>query len=270
MMASSLSLSRAWRIIATGIAFATFMLGGLVLALTAFPLLRAWPGTKEARGRRIRRLIRVSFAAFLKFMTALGIMGTPKVDGVESVLRTGPCLIIANHPTLIDVVLLVSLVEDGNCVVKRALWEHFFLGGVVRAAEYIPNDDGQRLIESCQEGFRKGRPLLIFPEGTRSPENGMHPFTRGAAQIALRAGVPVVPAVITCAPPTLMKNLPWYQVPERAFQLTLKFHPGMVLPDEVLQKPELPQQVRALTRHCEAFFRREIFPTGEPQAQAQL
>ena len=258
MPAHAWNFSRGWRILATGIAFATFMLGGLALAFTAFPLLRAWPGTGQARGRRIRRLIRVSFAAFLKFMTGLGIMRAPKVAGVASVLQAGPCLIIANHPTLIDVVLLVSLVEDGNCVVKRALWDHFFLGGVVRAAEYIPNDDGPRLIEGCKAGFRDGRPLLIFPEGTRSPENGMHPFNRGAAQIALRAGVAVVPAVITCAPPTLMKHRRWYEVPERAFQLTLTFHPGMVLPAEVLAKTELPQQVRALTRHCEAFFRQEV------------
>ncbi len=269
MPAPAFSLSRIWRILATGIAFATFMLGGLALALTAFPLLRLWPGTDEAKGRRIRQLIRISFAAFLKFTTGLGIMGAPQVEGVARVLKAGPCLIIANHPTLIDVVLLVSLVQDGNCVVKRALWDHFFLGGVVRAAEYIPNDDGPRLLEGCKEGFRKGRPLLIFPEGTRSPENGLHPFNRGAAQIALRAGVPIVPAVITCTPPTLMKHRRWYEVPERAFQLTLKFHPGMGLPDEVLQKPELPQQVRALTRHCEAFFRREVFPAGEPLARGQ-
>ena len=122
MPAPAFSLSRVWRILATGIAFATFMLGGLALALTAFPLLRLWPGTDEAKGRRIRQLIRVSFAAFLKFMTGLGIMGAPQVEGVARVLKAGPCLIIANHPTLIDVVLLVSLVQDGNCVVKRALW----------------------------------------------------------------------------------------------------------------------------------------------------
>lgn len=252
------SIERTWRIIATGIAFASFMIGGLVMTLTAFPLAWAWPGLREIKERRIGQLIQISFFTFLKFLAFLGVMRPPRVEGLENLTKAGPCLVIANHPTLIDVVLLLSLVRNGNCVVKRALWDHFFLGGVVRATGYIPNDNGPGLIERCDAGFRQGRPLIIFPEGTRSPENGLYPFNRGAVQIALRTGVPLVPAFITCFPPTLMKHQRWYEVPERAVQLTLRFHPRMVLPDEILQKRELPQQVRALTRHCEAFFRREM------------
>ncbi len=251
-------LFRGWRVIATGIAFSTFMVGGFVMALTAFPIVRFCSQTAEKKGRRIRGLIQISFIAFIRFMTLLGIMGKPKVEGLETLREVGPCVIIANHPTLIDVVLLFSLIPDSNCVVKRALWEHFFLGGVVKGAGYIPNDDGPKLIEGCKEGLSQGKPLVIFPEGTRSPANELHAFNRGALQIALRAGVPVVPAVITCSPPTLMKHQAWYEVPERAFQLTLKFHPVMVLPEEVLNKEELPQKVRAFTRHCEAFFAREL------------
>src|SRR4051812_11200348 len=131
-----------WRIIATGIAFATFMTGGLVMALTIFPIARIWPGSAEVKGTRIRRLIQWSFVAFIRFMASLGIMGMPKVGGLEELRKGGPCLVIANHPTLIDVVLLVSLIKDCNCVVKRALWMHPFLGPVIRGAEYIPNDNG--------------------------------------------------------------------------------------------------------------------------------
>lgn len=236
------------------------------MALTLFPLVRVWPGSKEAKGRRIRRLVQLSFVVFVRWMTFLRVMHRPKIEGLENVVKTGPCLIIANHPTLIDVVLLVSLIRDCNCVVKRALWEHFFLGGVVRAAEYIPNDEGPQLIESCRVGFKQGRPLIIFPEGTRSPENGLHSFSRGAAQFALRAGVPVIPAVIVSAPPTLMKHQSWHEVPLRAFQMTLRFHPVAAVPREVLAKEELPQQVRALTRHFEEFFRKKMVASQDCQA----
>src|SRR5205085_767745 len=161
-------------------------------------------------------------------------MRTPKIEGLDNIRKAGTCLVIANHPTLIDVVLLVSLIRDCNCLVKQALWKHPFLGPVVRGAGYIPNDDGPRLIQSCEEGFKQDKPLIIFPEGTRSPENGMHPFNRGATQIALRAGVPIVSAIITCRPPTLMKHQRWYQVPEYPFQISLKFHPMMTVPEEIL------------------------------------
>jgi 1-acyl-sn-glycerol-3-phosphate acyltransferase len=262
-------LFRYWRVLGTGISFATFMAGGLLMTLTVFPLVRVWPGSREAKGRRIRRLVQLSFVGFVRWMTFLGIMHRPKIEGLENVVKTGACLIIANHPTLIDVVLLVSLVRDCNCVVKRALWEHFFLGGVVRAAEYIPNDDGPQLIESCREGFQRGRPLIIFPEGTRSPENGLHPFSRGAAQFALRADVPVVPAVIVSAPPTLMKHQRWHEVPARAFQLTLRFHPVAVVPTEILEREELPQRVRALTRHFEEFFRKKMVAIQDSPGSAR-
>ena len=255
MLASK--IFRAWRVVATGSAFAYFMLGGLVLALIGFPLLRLWPGTHEVKGRRIRRLIQRTFRGFLRYMHFVGIMKVPDVKGAEHLQNAGGSLIVASHPTLIDVVLLVSLIQDCNCVVKRKLWDHFFIGPVVRGAEYIPNDDGPDMMRTCAEGFRQGRPLLIFPEGTRSPENGMHPFNRSAAQMALRLGVPMVPAVLTCAPPTLMKHQRWHEVPERRFQLTLNVHPPMEIPAEVLEKKELPLQVRALTRYMEAFFRTE-------------
>ena len=227
------------------------------MTLTLFPLARIWPGSSKVKGRRIRRLVQLSFVAFVRWLRFSGVMHSPRVSGLKNVAGTGKCLIIANHPTLLDVVLLVSLIRDCNCVVKHSLWKHFWLGGVVRAAEYIPNVDGPQLIESCQSGFKQGQPLIIFPEGTRSPENGLHPFSRGAAQIALRAGVPVIYAVVGCSPPTLMKSQRWYEVPTRAFQLTLRFYPVAGVPPKILEKPELPQRVRALTSVFEMFFRHE-------------
>jgi 1-acyl-sn-glycerol-3-phosphate acyltransferase len=250
-------LSRVRRVLGTGISFATFMVGGLLIALLVFPLVRIWPSSPAVKGRRLRRLLQLSFIVFVRWMTFLGVMTKPRIQGIECLARKTPCLIIANHPTLIDVVLLVSLIPDCNCVVKRALWEHFFLGGVVRAAEYVPNDAGPQLIRHCQNCFAQGRSLLIFPEGTRSPENGRHAFNRGAAQIALRAGVPVVPVTIGCHPPTLMKHQKWYEVPAHKFQMSVRFHSLRAIPAQVLAKTERPQQARALTRYFEDFYQHQ-------------
>lgn len=257
-------VSRVWRIFATGSAFALFMVGGLMMTITAFPLARMWPGSYQAKGRRIRRLIQISFAAFLRYMQLVGVMRRPVVVGLANLHQAGPCLIVANHPTLIDVVLLVSLIPDCNCVVKHTLWKHFFLGRVVSAAGYIPNHDGPQMIKKCEEGFKLGKPLLLFPEGTRSPANVLRPFNRGAAQIALRTSMPVLPAVLTCSPPTLMKHQRWYEVPSKIFQLTLRFHSALELPAGVLEKENLPLQVRALTRHLEEYFRKEVPIQLEP------
>jgi 1-acyl-sn-glycerol-3-phosphate acyltransferase len=256
------------RILSTWGAFSIFMVGGMVMVVTVFPVVRLWPGSPSAKGRRVRRMIQLAFTTFLGYLRVVGIMRKPDVKGLEHVNGAGSCLIIASHPTLMDVVLLVSLIRDCNCVVKRSLWKHFFLGGVVRAAEYIPNDDGPQLITECEESSKMGRPLLIFPEGTRSPANGLHRFNRGAAQIALRASVPVVPAVLTCFPPTLMKHQPLHDVPPQPFRLTLQFHPPAALPPEVLRSTELPLQVRILTRHWEELFSAEMSSRKATQAPA--
>src|SRR5579862_8200105 len=112
----ALKLSRLHRVVGTGISFATFMVGGLLIAAFVFPLVRIWPSSPQVKGRRLRWLLQLSFIAFVRWMTFLGVMSKAKVHGIECLARETPCLIIANHPTLIDVVLLVSLIPDCNCV----------------------------------------------------------------------------------------------------------------------------------------------------------
>jgi 1-acyl-sn-glycerol-3-phosphate acyltransferase len=212
-------VARGFRALRTGLAFTVFGLGALAVAGVGFPLLHVLGGTRDARERRAQRLVHASFRLFAWFMTALGLIRVTTV-GVER-LRGRAGLVIANHPTLIDVVLLIAAMPQADCVVKRAAWRNRFLRGVVAGAGYIPNSDGPELVETCVERLRAGRWLLLFPEGTRSPRGALGEFRRGAAHIALRAECDVVPVVITCEPPTLMKGQPWYVVPDRAAHLTL-------------------------------------------------
>ena len=123
--------------------------------------------------------------------------------------------------TLIDVVLLVAAMPQADCIVKSAAERHPLLRRLVKGAGYIPNDRPEPLIAAGTEALRQGRSLLLFPEGTRSPEGRLRAFRRGAARIALRSGSDLVPVVITCLPPILMKGQPWYDVPACAAHITL-------------------------------------------------
>ncbi|HXV37207.1 MAG TPA: lysophospholipid acyltransferase family protein [Myxococcota bacterium] len=212
----------AWRVAATGAAFAIFGLGGLALAVFAFPLLGALPAADAlARKRRAQRLIHHSFRAFMAYMRIAGLTEI-RVKGVERLREPGPRLIVANHPTLLDVVVLGTLLPQLDCVVKRAASMNPFMRGVIAAAGYIPNDGGEALVERCVECIDRGGSLLIFPEGTRSPEGGLGSFQRGAAQIALRSGRPLLPISIRCDPPTLMRGQKWYDVPPRKMQFSIE------------------------------------------------
>jgi 1-acyl-sn-glycerol-3-phosphate acyltransferase len=194
----------------------------------------------------------------MQYMKVLKPIAAFNIEGLERNGSLGGCIFIANHPTLIDVVAVISCLPPCHCIVKKSLLEHFYLGRIMRAAGYIANDHATQLIQECQKSLRSGRPLLIFPEGTRSPAHGLNAFSRGAAQIALRTGAPVVPIVITCEPPTLLRDDPWYAIPPRPMTFTLRFLPPLTIPKSITEKVGMPLQVRALTQYFEDFFRDQL------------
>jgi 1-acyl-sn-glycerol-3-phosphate acyltransferase len=218
--AGSAMAERCWRILATGTCFVTFGLGGLVLGLLMWPALLACVRGEQARTRAVRRMIRRAFGVFVRMMRALGVI-TLEVRGAERLARRGQ-LILPNHPSLIDVVILLSLVEDGNCIVKSALLRNPFTRGAVRAARYIANDEGPAVLDSCVSALLGGDNLVMFPEGTRSVPGGVLRLYRGAAHIAVRSACPVTPVIIRVSTPTLYKGSRWFQVPRERPHFTVE------------------------------------------------
>jgi 1-acyl-sn-glycerol-3-phosphate acyltransferase len=100
--------------------------------------------------------------------------------------------------------------------------DNFFLRGLIRAAGYVRNDAGASIVRECAERLSRGRSLVVFPEGTRSPAGDLGPFQRGVARIAMEAGCDLLPVAITCEPPTLRKGQKWYDLPERPFHATVR------------------------------------------------
>lgn len=211
-------LNHLWRVFATGFVFVVFGLGAIFISLTVFPLLRLSTWNRATARRRIQRGMQITFKGYMELMRVLGIL-TYTVEGPVHRLREPGRLIIANHPTLIDVVFLVSLIPAVDCIVKRGLWRNPFLRWPVVWAGYLPNSEGEELVDQCAEVLREGRSLLVFPEGTRTvPGQPMH-VRRGSAHIALAADAEILPVTITCEPITLFRGNPWYRVPSRRFHM---------------------------------------------------
>ncbi|MCL7714687.1 lysophospholipid acyltransferase family protein [Stenotrophomonas mori] len=212
-------LDHGWRVLATGVSFAAFGVGGLLLGGLLMPLLLLIR-RPERRQAIARRLVQLSFAGHVGLMHRLGVL-TYEIRGRERLQRKG-LLVLSNHPTLIDVVFLVSLLPNADCVVKRAVARNPFMRGPVRAAGYIANDDGAGLVEECIQAVRDGGALVIFPEGTRSVPGQRPRLQRGAANIAVRGKLDITPVRITCVPPTLGKGQKWYLVPSRSFHVCIE------------------------------------------------
>jgi len=83
------------------------------------------------------------------------------------------------------------------------------------------------VVVEALERLSAGVPVLIFPEGTRSPERSLRPFKRGAFEIACRASVPVAPLLIRCEPAVLAKEAPWYRAPKTPSCYTITALPAL-------------------------------------------
>ena len=217
-------------------------------------MIRGLGGRSEVRELRAQYATHLACRAGIAVFVILGVIRV-KVHGRER-LRAPGRLIIANHPTLIDAVLLLSLLPTTDCVVKASHTQNFWLKHTVAATGYIPNVRGPRLVEECVRRLRVGRNVLIFPEGTRSPRGGLGPFARGAAHIAIGSGLDPVPVTLRSDPATLSGEAAWWRVPEHQPTLTVQVGEPISLGEVVGRGAPLAQEARSVTALLYDYFER--------------
>jgi 1-acyl-sn-glycerol-3-phosphate acyltransferase len=254
-------LARGWRALRTGLAFVTFGVGAMVVAALVWVVARGAPARREVRAQRI---VHRAFRLFAWWMATLGLIRVSWIDA-KRLDGAGPRLFVANHPTLIDVVLLLARIPQADCIVKTAARRNPFMRGIVARAGYLANDEGDALVEACAARLAAGRSVVLFPEGTRSPRGGLRRFQRGAAHIALKSGCPIVPTIITCRPPTLLKGQPWHDVPDRRAQYTVRVAEPVDPARYLNAETPLPVAARRLTADLQAVYERWLGADEEHQ-----
>ena len=230
-----------------------FGMAGLAMGLIVFPLLFIIIRNRDVRQTVARAIIGKAFTGFIWMMKSLGVLSY-RIAGSEHIRPASNQLIIANHPTLIDVVFLVSLFPQADCVVKAAVIRNPFMRNTARAANYISNDAPDEWLQECISRLESGGRLLLFPEGTRSVPGAPLDLKLGAAAIAVRANSEILPITIRCTPPTLAKGEPWHRIPEtRPFFAIRIFAPVSI---EELSRGDrnCRQATRALTKTFESLL----------------
>lgn len=169
-------------------------LGGMNAgAVTGFAL-----GMATGSRRRGRRT-----GVALACETALRLAGVElRVVGAEHLDQARPAVVVANHQSSIDPVVVASLLGGDFTVVakKEARWDpRAILGSVLLDPAYIDRGNSEQAratLAEVADRIRGGTSLLIFPEGTRSPTPRLGRFRKGAFHLAAQAGVPVLPVVL--------------------------------------------------------------------------
>lgn len=251
------SIGYYWRLLATGFCFLLFVPGAVVAFALLLPL-RVLPISDETRHTTSRHLIRTLFRLYVATMVVTGPLRLT-VLGESKLHQPGGKLIIANHPTLIDAVVLISLIPNVVCIAKSELTHNFFMRGLIESTGYITNSDPEKLLADCAQTLKSGQSLLLFPEGTRSVPGQPLKFLRGAAQIALRLNHDFTPVVITCDPPALLKGQRWYEVPKSG-PVCMNFTVRDNISVAPYQHPNegISLRSRKLTRHLLGYFQRQL------------
>ena len=175
------------------LAYAFFGLGSLVIGLIVLPLERLFIHPAAKFQKAGRKTISASHRLFVRICTRCRVLIIE--EPLPSFGNLSGKIVAPNHPSLFDVVVLFSLIEGANCIVKGKL-THSIFGAIVRPLYIINSEDFASLLEDCKTSLDKGDTLIIFPEGTRTRLGEPVRAKRGTAYISLHSGAPVVPFII--------------------------------------------------------------------------
>jgi 1-acyl-sn-glycerol-3-phosphate acyltransferase len=126
-----------------------------------------------------------------------------KIEGMEHLNEKGPYIFMSNHQGYYDVfTLLGHLPYQFKWLVKKELFSIPFFGWTMAAVGYISVDRGgtRDTVEAMNEAAQKirdGMSVVIFPEGSRSPDGSIQPFKKGGFTLAIKSKVPIVPIAIS-------------------------------------------------------------------------
>jgi 1-acyl-sn-glycerol-3-phosphate acyltransferase len=158
-------------------------------------------------GRRVRGRWMRNFGKLTSALTPIwrfSAQGTKPAD-----IDTRPYVVVSNHESTADPFLLAWLPWDMRWVAKESIFKLPVIGWLMKFGGDIPLRRGEResvqvMLDECRRTLAAGVSVMMFPEGTRSPDGALLPFKDGAFQLAIEAGVPVLPVIVqgtrTCRP----------------------------------------------------------------------
>jgi 1-acyl-sn-glycerol-3-phosphate acyltransferase len=171
-----------------------FGTGSAVLAVIVFPLIKLFVHPRKKFQTTARAVVSQTFRFFLSLMRCLGVIRF-HVENGEQIRSLKSKIIVANHPSIIDVVFIISLVPNADCIVRGSLAKTI-LAGVIRQLYIVNSLDYKEMVDFSKKSLNSGTNLIIFPEGTRTPRHGTNSYKKGAARIALDTGCNIQPLYI--------------------------------------------------------------------------
>ena len=160
---------------------------------------------------RQRRVLHLYSCFWAQIYFYLNPLWRVRIEGRDKLPWRGPAVIVANHESLADILILFGLYRPFKWVSKASVFKVPFVGWNMRLNRYVPLVRGDKasirqMMEDCRTHLRNGVPVLVFPEGTRSKDGDVKAFKDGAFRLAVEAQCPIIPVVVTGSARTLPKH----------------------------------------------------------------
>lgn len=215
-----------------------------------------YPVLPSQTGRTLgRAAISTAYRACWTIASAIGVMRI-NASCLDALSDEPRLIVIANHPTMLDALLLVARLPRSACIMKAELMKNIFLGAGARLARYIRNDSPRTMVRLAIEDLRAGGQLVLFPEGTRTVTPPVNAFRPGVTLIAKRAQAPIQTVFIETDSPFLRKGWPMWRLPPLPMVITLRLG----------QRFAPMQDSDALLQTLEDYFRQSAPPLDPPHA----
>ena len=180
-------------VLRTLMAYTLFITGCLLLTVFGFVLfvLFPWPSNETKRKLYYHKTIK-SFCKILILATARGLT---IIDQNRNTFDH-PSVIIANHQSFIDLIVIQSLHPKMVLLTNDWVWSSPLFGAVARWADYYPVSSGiENSLETLQKTVNKGYSIAVFPEGSRSKDKEIKRFKKGAFYLAEKLNLDILPVV---------------------------------------------------------------------------
>ncbi len=221
-----------------------FALGSYVMTIIGFILIKLNPVNKK-KGKYLYHVLLSKFT-----WSVLHIMTNVKkryINPLKEDFRK-PVMVVSNHQSFLDILISTSMSPKIILLTNQWVWKSPVFGGVVRLAEYYPVADGvEDSLELLRKHIADGYSIVVYPEGTRSPDGKMKRFHKGAFYLAEQLGLDILPVIIHGTAYTMSKS----DFLLKDGVITVKYLP------RISRGGSMGSEYQEMTKNISRYFKRE-------------
>lgn len=222
-------LMRLWRMILISCLFSIFGIGAILFNYFIFPFISVFV-KKEKRRQKYCNTIHKTWKYFTWLMQKTGLIKVIFTNP-EKLEKLQGKIIVANHPSFIDIVILIGFLPKTLCIAKKEIKRNPFMGNIVKSLYLINDEDNEKMPEEAVEILNQGYNIIIFPTGTRTTENEDLKLHKGAAVMALHSCTDIIPIHIGCDFKFLAKHQKFYDAGDKTPTYTITVNKEIKISD---------------------------------------